>query len=295
MTFNHQRNYIYVGLGLLIIASFSNLLYDTAETFQSESSKELLTSAAIISQIEAIILPLAESIPFIKNWSYTFEDDFQKLLSYLEVANLLVLLQYSLLKISHWVVFKWITAAAFAAMFWHPIRLYAFRILILLLMISPGLNIYSSLSAGIVSQTNMDLGAELKSHLAATKDSIDQKKSVQQLKLDSLESNQEEKHNGKLTFLDKIEDKAIKTTDNIENEVSKVGTDLVDILRFAGQHAVQLAMNMLVNIIIIFVFLPLLYWYIFSLILKKLFNYDPPSLLIQKEENKVKDLIKANS
>ncbi|WP_215223657.1 hypothetical protein [Echinicola shivajiensis] len=295
MTSNHQRNYIYVGLSLLIIASFSNLLYNTAETFQSESSKELLTSAAIISQIEAIILPLAESIPFIKNWSYTFEDDFQKLLSYLEVANLLVLLQYSLLKISHWVVFKWVTVAAFATMFWQPIRLYAFRILILLIMISPGLNIYSSLSAGIVSQTNMDLGAELKSHLAATKDSIDQKKSVQQLKLDSLESNQEEKHNGKLTFLDKVEDKAIKTTDNIENEVSKVGTDLVDILRFASQHAVQLAMNMLVNIIIIFVFLPLLYWYIFALILKKLFSYDPPSLLIQKGENKVKDLIKANT
>ncbi|WP_186756752.1 hypothetical protein [Echinicola salinicaeni] len=292
MTFNHQRNYIYVGLGILVIASFFNLLYGTAESFQSQASKELLTSTAIISQIEAIILPLAESIPLIKNWSYTIEDDFQKLLSYLEVANILVLIQYSLLKLSHWMFFKWITLITFAALFWPPIRLYAFRILILLLMISPGLNIFSSLSAGIVSQTNIDLGTELKSHLAATKDTIDQKKSFQQLKLDSLKSKQAEKHDGKLTFLDKVEDKAIKTTDNIENEVSKLGSDFLAIIRFASQHAVELAMNMLVNIIIIFVFLPLLYWYMFTLILKKLFNFSLPNSLIKKEENKVKDLIK---
>jgi|GEM_PF-1890411 len=291
MKSNHKPILILGGLALLIVLAFTNFTFGNAESFLSGASKELLASTAVLTEIETVTIPLAENIPFLKNWSYTYENDFDRLLNYLEIANILVLLQYSLLKISHWVVFKWLMVATFLGTLWPASRKTAFRLLVLFLMISPGLAIYSSLTSGIVKQTKLDLGQDLKSHLVSTKDSLNRKKILQQKKLDQLKATQTSKHDGKLTFVDKVEDKTIQITNNIDDDADMIGSDIVDILRFAGHHAVQLAMDMLVNVIIIFLVLPFLFWYIFAIMLRNLFKFDIPEELVNVQNNKISDVL----
>ena len=54
-------------LAILIAASFLNLFYKDALEFQNSASKEVLASVAILSEIEGLTIPLAESIPLLKD------------------------------------------------------------------------------------------------------------------------------------------------------------------------------------------------------------------------------------
>lgn len=277
-------------IALLIAASFLNFLYKDALNFQNKASEEILGSVAVLSEIESLTIPLAESIPVVKDWAHTYEDDFNKLLNYMDFSSLLILIQLTLLKLSQWMVFKWAMVVLFAGLWIPAFRSVSLKLLILALMISPGLSIYTYTMQGVVKTMNMNLGSELHKSLSATKDSITAQKKMHQSKLDSLESQQKAKHSGHLTFGERIEDGVLKASYKVEDEVDKIGRDFLDILRFASQKAAQIAISGLVNILIIFGLMPLLFWYVFSIFLKRLFGYGQPLQIIRQKEQEVKSI-----
>ncbi|MDN3671110.1 hypothetical protein QWY93_17495 [Echinicola jeungdonensis] len=271
-----KRNYrLYLGLtilALLILASFFNLFYEGAQSFEKKVLENLLAGTLLVQEIEDLTIPLVESIPFLKGWGQAFEGNFEKLHNYLDLASILTLLQLSLLKISHWIVFKWTMILLFLGLFLTKYKPFCLKLLILFLMISPGLNIYSSLIRTIVHQTQMELGDELKTHLEATKDSVNHQKQQHQKKLKRLQMAQKENHGGKLGLVDRVEDKVLKATYSVEEETSKIGKELLAYLRFSSHHAIKLSLTILANFLIIFGLLPLLFWYLFIQLINHILN-----------------------
>lgn len=263
-------------LGVLIIISFTNLFYKSSMDFEEKASKEVAESILILHEIESLSIPLAESIPFLKSWAGTYQHDFEKLLSYLHISYLLLLVQFTLLKLSHWWLFKAMLVLLFAGLFFPKWWNMSFKLLVLGLIISPGLSIYTQFMEATTHQLKLDTGGELKTYLSNTRDSIKVKKAGQLAKLDSLKSRQRAKHGGKLNIFNKVEDEAIKLTIDVTSEIEKLGGEFLDILRFAGNHSLGLAVTMLSNILIVFFVLPILFWYLFSLWLKRLFGYSKP-------------------
>jgi hypothetical protein len=159
--FNKKQIATLVILGLLILVSFSNLFYPSAIDFEEKAAKEIAESILILQEIETLSIPLAENIPFLKSWASTYQRDFDKLLSYLNFSYLLLLLQYTLLKFSQWWVFKAILAVLFVGVLIPPLRSLSFKLLILGLIISPGLSVYTQFMSGAAHQMNLDLGSDL--------------------------------------------------------------------------------------------------------------------------------------
>ncbi len=289
---NNRIKHILAALvaALLIVASFLNLFYQPALEFQTQASKDVLASVAVLSEVEAATIPIAESIPLVKDWAHTYEDDFNKLLQYLDISSIMILLQLTLLELSRWMLFKWAMVVLFIGLWIPAIRSVCMKLLILALLISPGISIYTYAMQGVVKTMDMDLGSELHKSLQATKDSINAQKTMHQNKLDSLENYQRSEHEGKLSFGDRIKDGLIKATYNVEDAVSKIGHEVLDILRFASHNAVRIGLAILVNIFVVFVLMPLLFWYIFGLFLKRLFNYSYPLNVVQQQEDDLKNL-----
>ncbi|MBN7816493.1 hypothetical protein [Algoriphagus pacificus] len=278
---------IKIVLAVFIIISFFNPFYSSSLAFEDNAAKEISESILILEEIETVTIPLAENIPFLKSWAHVYENDFDKLLSYLNFADLLLLLQLGLLKISEWWFFKILLIASFVGLFVPKIKGISLKLLFIGLLITPGLGIYTQLMSGISHQMEMDLGTDLKNHLQATKDSINSQKSVNKEALDSLESIQKEKHKGKLSLFNKVEDDVISLSDKVSEEINKLGKDLLDILRFAGNHGLELVVSLISNIIIVFVLFPVLFWYLVSLAIKQLFNNSKP---LEEIDEKLKNL-----
>ena len=263
-------------LGALIVLSFTNLFYNPAMDFEEKAAKEIAESILILQEIESLSIPLAESIPFLKSWAGSYQHDFEKLLSYLNISYLLLLVQFTLLKLSHWWLFKVGLLLLFIGLFVPRTRDMSFKLLVLGLMISPGLSIYTQFMAVATDHLKLDTGNELKTYLNDTRDSIRSQKDAKLAKLDSLENRQRAKHGGTLNIFNKVEDEAIKLTINVTSEIEKLGGEFLDILRFASNHSLSLAVTLLSNILIVFFVLPVLFWYLFSLWLKRLFGYSKP-------------------
>ncbi len=263
-------------LAVLIVISFTNLFYSSSMEFEEKAAKEVSESILILHEIESLSIPIAESIPFLKSWANSYQQDFEKLLTYLNISYLLLLVQFTLLKLSHWWLFKVLLVLLFAGLFVPGWRQMSFRILVLGLIISPGLGIYTQFMAAITHQLELDTGNELKTYLDNTRDSINAKKTLHMAKLDSLESRQRARHGGKLNIFNKVEDEAIKITYSVTSEIEKLGGEFLDILRFAGNHSLGLAVTLLSNILIVFFVLPILFWYLFALWLKRMFGFNRP-------------------
>ncbi len=259
--------------GILIIGSITNFFFGYALGFQNKAAEEITLAITALYELETVVLPLAESIPIIKSWGSGIERDFNSVLSYLNTADVIILIQMILLKISHWWVFKVILVICFAGLFLPDYNKLAKKLLIIGLLISPGIAMYSLSLAHVSHELNIDLGSELKNHLTATKDSINTKKSAQQEKLDNLIAKQKEKNKGKLNVFNKVEDDLIKGKDEVTDELEKIGKEVIQVLSFAGQHGLELAVALIGNIVVIFLVLPLLFWYIIGVTIKRNFGY----------------------
>ncbi len=258
--------------GILIFASFQNIYFEDAFKFQSKAAKEIVVTTVVVAEIETLVLPLTESIPVLKGWANSYQNDFDKLLNYLEAASLMIGLQLTLLALSKSMVLKWLAVILLLGLFLEKTKARVLPLLLLVLMINPGLSLYTKLMEATVVQSHFNLGGDLQKHLNATKDSIQGKHAIHQAKLDSLKARQMAAHGGKLTLVNKVEGAFIKDKNELTDDIDKIGRDIIDVLRFAGKHSIQLAINMIINIIIVFVLMPLLFWFVFAQIIKRLFR-----------------------
>lgn len=265
------RLIIFITFGILILIAFANVFYQDAYSFQKQALEEVSTSAIILTEIETLAIPLAEEIPLVKEWAHSFEKDFDKLLNYLNITSILVGLQLTILGISKWIFLKIIMVLLFIGLFFVKLRPISMKLLILCLILSPGLNIYTKLMQYTVHASEMDLGNELHTHLQTTKDSIKAKGLYHQEKLQKLKNKQAKENKGRLTFFDKIEDEAIKSKNHIVDGAEKIGKETLEILRFTAKNSVKIGVKLMVNVIVIFILLPVLFWYTFSLVFKSLF------------------------
>ncbi|GMQ29586.1 hypothetical protein [Algoriphagus confluentis] len=287
-----KQNWDALLFALVIALSFTQIFYSDAIEFEDSVAKELAISKAVLQEMDVLIFPAAESIPLVKSWFETYQGKFEKTLSYLDAAALMILIQQALLKLSHWWVFKAVLLLAFGGLFIQPIRIFSRNLLILGLLISPGLAIYTHFLQGVTHELQLDLGKDLREHLQASKDSIHAKKLIHQSKLDTLESQQRAKHEGRLNLFNKVEDEAVKITYSAEDELDKIGKEVVDVLRFTAQHGLELVVALLGNIAVVFLVLPLLYWYILGRAVNQLFGYGN---ILQRIENQWKSLKEINS
>lgn len=261
--------------GIFILSSIFDIFYQRAINFEDQAAKEILLSKTALSELENLTIPIVEDIPFLKSWGSSYQVNFDKILSYLNLSALLILIQMTLLKLSHWWVFKFILVISFAGLFISETKVFAKKVVIIGLLISPGIAVYTTLLSGVTQELSLDMGEKLQSHFEAAQDSLNTKKLSQQDRLDSLKTTQRSKHDGKLDIFNKVEDDLIKGEEEVKDELDKIGKDLLIILRYASQHGLELAVSLLGNILIIFLILPLAYLYIIGIALKRLFGYPP--------------------
>lgn len=290
------KYWLYLVFGIFLIASIFNLFFQGAINFENQAAKEILLSKTALSELENITIPIVEDIPFLKSWGSSYQGDFDKILSYLNLSALLILIQMTLLKLSHWWIFKLILVVSFAGLFIKQTKEYAKKLIIIGLLISPGIAVYTIFLSNVTQELSLDMGKKLQSHFEATQDSLNTKKLSQQDKLDSLKTAQRSKHDGKLDLLNKVEDDIIKGEEEVKDELDKIGKDFLTLLRYASRHGLELAVSLFGNILIIFLILPLAYLYVIGLALKRLFGYPPALNEFDKIILQLKSLVpKSNS
>ncbi|WP_373398740.1 hypothetical protein V8V91_03315 [Algoriphagus halophilus] len=108
-----------------------------------------------------------------------------------------------------------------------------------------------------------------------------------------MKAHQKSKNKGRLNLFDKVEDEAINIGDSIVDDIDQAGKDLLDVLRFAGHHGLELAVSLMSNILIIFGILPVLFWYLMSLALQRLFQFDKPLQEIDKKLESIQSITKS--
>jgi len=259
---------------LFIVLAFLNIGNNSAHKFLSDISADMLASQLLLIEIKSVATPLIADVPLLKDSSQEILYGYNKVVHYLTISNGLALLQIALLNLSRLLVIKILLVILFIGSFIPAISRTCQRWLIIGLFICPGLGIYINGIHYLSNASNVETGTTLKAELAQTHDMINAQKAKQKTYLQKLQDEQKSKHHGKLTLGDKIEDEIIKVADDVVDEIEKIGLDFLDIVKSSTNKLIGMGVQLLVNIGLLFLLLPLAYFYLLNILIKKFFIYN---------------------
>lgn len=266
-----------IGISLITVLlfglSFIQIFSQHALAFLTTTSEDTLLSLGMITDLKSLT-DASHAIPVLGKVSDSSISSLNKAFNYLSLANALIIAQIIILNLSQSLLFKTIGIFCITGLFFNKTNQLAYKCLILILMISPGIAIFTNVIEYVSNEAKLNLGTNLKDELKRSKDKFQLKrknlnnsigfKRAQQLKNAELKG---KKHIGILKKIeDDIEDTASKTVLDIDQGLSEGG----DIIQVIGKKIDELIINLMVTLIIVFFILPLLYYYIIKLTLSRL-------------------------
>ncbi|MEQ8909353.1 MAG: hypothetical protein RIC95_09180 [Vicingaceae bacterium] len=251
----------------LLILAFLPQLYQNSFSFLEQTSEKALLSLGLWAELNTAAYSAASlKIPLV---SGSFQGTAALLtqgFQYLELANLLIGVQLVLLSLSQSVILKVLLLLFIGMQFFEKHRSFAIKMLLLFFLVNPGLPLYTQLVKYLSQEAELDLGGKLKAELTQTHADFLEKKKAQEKKLSQRKSKQlkqrEEKGKDELSFVQKAEDKVISSTDKVEDDLSLAFKDAFQVLKGALSNLIQLAVNLVVHFLLLFIVLPFLYFFL---------------------------------
>lgn len=275
---------IAIASALIIGLSFIQTFSSDALQFLVTTSEDMLVSLGIITDLK-LLANASHSVPVLGKVSTSSVTTLDKAFNYISLANALVVAQIILLNLSKSLIFKILGGLCIIGLFIKKTNTIAYKTLIITLLISPGLAIYINVLQYVTNEAQLNLGTTLKQELQDTQKEYHSKKEALQKQIDLKKAEQLKQAQSKgkkhIGLFKKLED-------DIENTVSKTAVDVeqgvsegVHILHFLGKKIDQMLINLIVTILIVFLVLPLLYFYIIKLALLRLFAFELNSHYLQ--------------
>lgn len=250
---------------ILIGISFSTTMATNGEFFLLQVSDKLLSVLKSITEIKSLAAATTTShIPLISGSAQSIAETFNKISNYVILSNIFVLIQIVLLSLSQLLIIKICLIASLAASFIKKTHTLALRILIILLFINPGMPIYLNILNSISKHTQINMVETFKTELDKTHKEFSNK---------HIQQTQHESKLKKENLLEKAGEEIVDVAEKIGGHIIQDFKFFTDFTKNLGVAFLNKSIKLFVAHIVLFLLLPLLYIYIFLLLLHKLFNF----------------------
>jgi hypothetical protein len=242
---------VYAVLLILVFFSTTGLLFNASSEFLKDTLNLSLSNLGLVTGIKI----LSGTVDFLKG----IQDIVEKIFNYFLAINGLILFQATLLKLSNMIFFRvMIILVSFACIF-KSLRKISLKILLILLFINPGLQIYVLGVKFISNQANLEMGKSINSELQ----NISQ--SMNAANKDSGESVSEDTSG--VSFSDRIKNFFSTGINKTKEFLGKTADNLMK----TSNKILELVINYFVSMMILFLILPVIYFLVLYLIFKKFF------------------------
>ncbi len=290
-----NKIWIIIISGVLITLACTNILVNPAIDFLSDINGDMMLSLGIAMELKSIVAGTDISkIPLIGGLSSQLQDIFTRTINYLTFANVVVGVQTILVNMSKSLLFKILPIIFLAGLFLKKYKQIALKFLIIILLINPGLSLYVNGIKYVSQSMELNLGSDLNKHLSSIKNKYEERhkklKSKQEIKKEKqLERARKKGHKG-IGIFRKAEDAVENTIEDVGVDIGQGVSEIFEVLKNGKKELMKLILNMISNLIVLFLILPLFYFYILSFLLKKFFHFSGFSNIATAEFENLKSL-----
>ncbi|RZS99033.1 hypothetical protein [Aquimarina brevivitae] len=262
----------------LIALSFYGYFHQQATDFLTKVSGRISESSDFITVINKGLSYVASlNIPVVDGYATDVEKDLTKVSNYLTIAHILVKLQVLLLKLSNMMFFKILALVLIVGLFFEKHKKTAFKLLMICLLINPGLSIYVNLIHKTATVTKLNLGVDLHQKLSEIKLDFTKKEQELKDKQDKRKAKQlaaaEKKGKDHISFFKKAEDAVLDTVEDAGAKVKEEVKLAEEIVTIDTESLLVHLVNLITAIALLYLLLPLLYFYIMNLVLKNVLQF----------------------
>ncbi len=292
-----KKDKIWIAITTLILAllAFSNVLVTPAIDFLSSVNSDMMLGLGLAIELKSIATGIDNSnIPLVGGLATELEDIFTRAVDYLTFANIVIGIQTILVNIGKSLVFKLLPLIFLGCIFIEKYKQLALRLLIVALLINPGLSLYVNGIHYVSDAMELDLGSALQIHLSSIKNRYEEKREKVKTKQEARKEKQLEKAKKRghkdISVLKKVEDAVVNKVEDVGVDVEEGFSEAFEILKEGKKQLIILIINMVSNLVVLFLILPLLYFYLMGFILKKFFHFSSLSTIETKEFENLKNL-----
>ncbi|MEW7290361.1 hypothetical protein [Aquimarina sp. 2304DJ70-9] len=280
---------------ILVIVAFSNVLVNPAIDFLYGVNSDMMLSLGVALELKSIATSIDNSnIPLVGGLAVELTDIFARAIDYLTFSNIVIAIQAILVKMGKSLLFKLLPLIFLAGIFLEKYKQLALKLLIVALLINPGLSLYVNGIHYVSDSMELDLGSSLHEHLSAIKNKYEKKRKEVLSKQEARKKRQleraKEKGRKDISTFKKVEDAVVNKVENVGIRVEEGFSETLEVLKEGKKELMKLIINMVSNLIVLFLILPLLYFYLMGFVLKKFFHFSGLSKLQTTEIKNLKEL-----
>jgi hypothetical protein len=228
------------------------LLYNPSSDFLKETLNLSLSNLGLITGIKI----LSGTVDFLKG----IQDIVEKIFNYFLAINGLIFFQMTLLKLSNMIFFRILIVLVSLLLLLKPARKLALKILLILLFINPGLQLYVMGVKLISHQANLEMGRTINDELQNISKTMNEQDQVN-------DESKSDKDENNASFTDKIKNFFSEGINKTKAFLEKTADKIMKI----ANKLLELVINYFVSMMILFLILPLIYFFVLYLIAKKIF------------------------
>lgn len=260
-----EKLLIFLIAGGLIALSFNHPLFHHGESFLLKASEKMLSTLHTVTELKSLATATASSrIPLISGAADSISQTLENIFNYLILANIFVLIQIVLVGLSQLLFIKLGAIIALLLAFIKKTHKLALRIFVVFIFINPGMPLYFSGLKIIADHTHLHLLDTFHQELIETKEEFDKKHLLRV---------QHEEQLKKENLIEKIGLGLVHAVEGIAEHIIRDLKFFTEFTKKVGIELIKKSIKILVANLILFLLLPLLYMYIFLLLLNKIFNF----------------------
>ncbi len=280
---------------VFVILAFSNILVTPAIDFLSGVNSDMMLSLGVAMELKSIATSIDNSnIPLVGGLATELEDIFTRAINYLTFANIVIAVQTILVNLGKSLLFKLLPLLFLAGLFLKKYKQLALKLLIISILINPGLSLYVNGINYVSNTMELDLGSSLHEHLSTIKTKYEDKREKVISKQEARKKRQLEKAKKRghqdISAFKKVEDAVVNKIEDVGVDVEEGFSETLEILKEGKKELMKLLINMVSNLIVLFLILPLLYFYLMSFLLKRFFHFSGLSQIALAETENLKQI-----
>ncbi|WP_108870364.1 hypothetical protein [Aquimarina aquimarini] len=277
------------------ILGISNILIAPAIDFLSTINGDLMLGLGIAIELKSITASISNAgIPFAGGLTTELSDILTRAINYLTFANIVIAVQTILANMGKSLLFKALPFFFLIGIFFKKYKKVALKLLIIFLLVNPGISLYVNGIHYVSDTMKLDLGSSLHAHLSSIKNKYEEKKEKVTAKQETRKKRQLEKAKKKghkdIGIFKKVEDAVVNKVEDVGVDIEEGASEAFEVLKEGKKELMKLIINMISNLIVLFLLLPLLYFYLMSFLLKKFFHFSGLSTIQQTQEKNLKML-----
>jgi|GEM_PF-6205804 len=175
--YKNKELWTFAVLTLLVVIGIAGVLESRSYTFIKDISERNLGFLGLVAELKIIISSIGDFVPFLKDHNASFSESLEKAEHYLLIVNAISLIQLMLLEIGKTWLFKGALIGLLILSFFKVPRSLSLKLLILVLAINPGLQIFSVTMNQLSQTSSLNFGDEYLTELHTIVQKVDKERS----------------------------------------------------------------------------------------------------------------------